>query len=107
MRLALVVALCLALLVPAAASAAKQHAPGTCMRIANQLVHFDAMKQRAAELENEMWVQRFEAHLTRLEGDFAEKCPAQAAEQQSLQQLAALLKTAGRAALTFFTLGAY
>ena len=107
MRLALVAATCLALLVPAAALATKARNPGTCVRIANQLVHYDAMRQRAAELENELWVERFEAHLSDLEDHFAAKCPEQAKEQKSIQQLAALLKTAGRAALTFFTLGAY
>ena len=107
MRLALVAASCLALLVPAAGSAVKPRNPGTCMRIAHQLVHYDAMKARAAELENEMWVERFEAHIESLEDHFAAKCPEQAAEQKSIQQLAALLKTAGRVALSFFTLGAY
>lgn len=107
MRLALIAASCLALLVPAGASAVKARDPGTCTRIAHQLVHYDSMKQRAAELDNELWVDRFDAHITDLEAHFAEKCPEQAAEQRSIQQLADLLKTAGRAALTFFTLGAY
>jgi hypothetical protein len=107
MRFALVAAMCLALWVPGAALAAKPRNPGTCMRIAHQLVHYDTMRQRAAELENELWVERFETHISDLEDHFAEKCPEQAAEQQSMQQLAALLKTAGRAALSFFTLGAY
>jgi len=107
MRLALIAASCLALLVPAAASAANAQNPGTCTRIEHQLVHFDAMRQRADELDNDLWAQRFDAHITTLEADFAAKCPEQAAEQQSLQQLAALLKTAGRAALSFLTLGAY
>jgi hypothetical protein len=106
MRLALITALLLALAAPLAASARAQN-PAVCRRIAQQLVHYDAMKARAAESGSDLWERRFEAHLSKIEADFANNCPEQAAQQQSIQQLAALLKNAGRAALTFFTLGMY
>jgi hypothetical protein len=106
MRLALVAVLWVALAVPATASAQARN-PAVCRRIAQQLVHYDAMKVRAHEEGHDLWVDRFEDHIESLEGHFAEKCPEQAAEQRSIQQLGALLKGAGRAALTFFTLGMY
>ena len=106
MRLALVAVLLLAVATPLAASARMQN-PVVCRRIATQLVHYDAMKSRAADAGHDLWVDRFGNHLARLEDDFADKCPEQAAEQRSIQQLSALLKSAGRAALTFFTLGMY
>jgi hypothetical protein len=107
MRLALVTALLVALVMPMAASASRTQNPAVCRRIAQQLVHYDAMRARADDQGSAVWAKRFDAHLSKLEDDFAARCPEQAAQQQSIQQLAALLKNAGRTALSFFTLGMY
>jgi hypothetical protein len=106
MRPALAAALIFVLFAPAAASAQARN-PAVCQRIAQQLVHYDAMKVRANDAGQTMWVDRFEDHIEMLEGHFADKCPEQAAQQQAIQQMAALLKSAGNAALSFFTMGAY
>ena len=107
MRLALATVLSLALLAPAVASARAARNPAVCMNLAKQLVHYDAMRARADAEGQDLWALRFEDHIEMLEGHFADKCPAMAAEQRAIQQWAALMKDAGRAALTFFTLGAY
>lgn len=104
MRLALAAAVMLLWVVPAAAASRN---PAACMRIAHQLVHYDTMKQRAAALGNEMWMNRFKAHIADLEDQQAEICPDQAAANRTAQQLADLLKLAAQGALSFFTLGAY
>jgi hypothetical protein len=107
MRLALVFATCLALLAPIAASAGPKSRNNRCDWIARQLVHADAMKERAARIDDQLGVEKFENRIHFLEDHFAEKCPEQAAQQRSAQQLAAMLKTAASAALSYLTLGAY
>ena len=107
MRLALVLAIAIALLAPASASAGPRSRNNKCEWIARQLVHADAMKARAAEIDDELGVDRFEKRIDFLEDHFEERCPQQAAQQKSQQQFAALLKTAASAALSYLTLGAY
>jgi hypothetical protein len=107
MRFALVLAIALALLAPTLASAGPRSRNSRCDWIARQLVHADAMKARAADLDDELGVDKFEKRIRYLEDHFEERCPEQAAQQQATQQLAALLKTLGSAALSYLTLGAY
>ncbi len=96
----------LGLLAPASAPAGPQQNPAICIQLAHQLVHYDGMRQRAAKMNNSMWVTRFEQQIERLEAQHARHCPEQAAANESAQQLRDLLVLAGRGALTFFTLGA-
>lgn len=107
MRLALVFAIALALLAPAGATAGPRSRNNRCDWIARQLVNADAKKARAAEIDDELGVDRFEKRIHYLEDHFEEHCPEQAAQQKSQQQFAALLKTAASAALSYLTLGAY
>jgi hypothetical protein len=107
MRLALVVAIAFALLAPMTASAGPKSRKNQCEWIARQLVHSDAMKERAAKIDDRTGVDRNLKRIEMLEDHFAERCPEQAAQQQSAQQFAALLKTAASAALSYLTLGAY
>jgi hypothetical protein len=102
---ALAVTLCLA---PSAGLAAqRRNNPMVCAQIANQLVHYDSLKARAASEGNAVWVARFKGKIAELEQEFELSCPEQAAQEKTLQQLAEILKTAGRAALSFFSMGAY
>ncbi len=107
MRLALAFAICLALLAPAGARAGPKSRNSRCDWIARQLVHADAMKQRAAQIDDELGVDKFEKRIHYLEDHFEEHCPEQAAQQKDAQEWAALLKTAASAALSYFTFGAY
>src|SRR5262245_25968524 len=107
MRLALALAIALVLSVPTLASAGPRSRNNRCDWIARQLVHADAMKARAAEIDDDLGVEKFEKRIVFLEDHFEERCPEQAAQQRSAQQLAALLKTAANAALSYLTFGAY
>ncbi|MEM7410758.1 MAG: hypothetical protein AAF430_11030 [Myxococcota bacterium] len=110
MRLATCLAALTAILMLAGAShaqQARQRNPAVCISIAQQLVHYDSMMHRAAELGNEMWVERFEAQIDAVEDRHARLCPDQAAAQKSAQEMAELLRLAMQGALTFFTMGAY
>lgn len=105
-RSALILAL-LAFAAPAVAGTGQNQNPAICVRLAHQLVHYDAMRQRALRLNNPMWAGRFAAHIDRLEDDHARHCPDQAAANKTAQQLRDLLVLAGRGALSFLTLGAF
>jgi hypothetical protein len=107
MRLALVLAIALALLAPAVASAGPNSRHNKCDWIARELVHADAMKERAAKIDDALGVDSFQKRISDLEDRFAEKCPEQAANHKAAQEFAALLKTAASAALSYFTFGAY
>ena len=107
MRLALVIAICCALLAPAGASAGPRSRNNRCDWIARQLVQADAMKARAAKIDDRLGAEKFENRIEYLEDHFEEKCPEQARQQKNAQEWAALLKTAASAALTYLTLGAY
>ena len=110
MRLATCLAALAALLLFAGTSTAQtaqQRDPAVCINIAQQLVHYDSMMHRAAELGNDMWVARFEAQIAAVEDRHARLCPEQAAAQRSAQEMAELLRMAMSGALTFFTMGAY
>jgi hypothetical protein len=107
MRFALILATCLALLIPAAASAGPRSRNSKCDWIARQLVRADAMKARAAEIDDRLGVDKFSNRIVYLENHFKERCPREYAAAKADQTFAALLKSAMRAALTYLTLGAY
>jgi len=107
MRLALVLAISLALVAPVSAFAGPRSRNNRCEWIARQLVHADAMKVRAARIDDELGVNRFENRVRYLERHFQKRCPKQYAEQKGAQQFGAMLKSAMNAALSYFTLGAY
>lgn len=107
MRLALVLAIAFALLAPAGASAGPRSRNSKCEWIARQLVHADAMKARAARIDDELGVDKFERRIRYLEGHFAKRCPQQYAQQKNAQKFGAMLKSAMSAALSYFTFGAY
>jgi hypothetical protein len=107
MRFALILAACLALLVSSAASAGPRSRNSKCDWIARQLVHADEMKVRAAEIDDELGLDKFENRIVYLEGHFKEHCPQQYAAAKADQTFAALMKAAMRAALTYLTMGAY
>jgi hypothetical protein len=107
MRLALVIAICFALLAPMAAAAGPKSRQNRCDWIARELVNADAKKARAAKLDDRLGVEKFENRIVFLEDHFEERCPEQARAQKNAQEFAAFLKTAASAALSYLTLGAY
>ena len=102
LALALALAIGLSVLMPATASAGTVE----CRRLTRRVEHFTGMVERARARDNEMWEERTQQHLDVLIGRRAARCPEYAKDDSTMRALAALVRLAGRAALTYFTLGA-
>src|SRR5262245_9039254 len=72
MRLALALALAIALSAPGAALARGRSGNSKCQWIARQLVNADAMRDRAAALDDKYGVDRYEKRIDYLEDHFEE-----------------------------------
>jgi hypothetical protein len=103
MRFTPALALGLALLLPVTASAGTVE----CRRLTRKIEHFTGMVERARDLDNEMWEERTQQHLDLLIERRAARCPEYAEDDSAMRALAALLKLAGQAAVTYFTFGAF
>jgi len=107
MRITIVTTLCLVLLAPAVALA-RSPAGGVqeCRRLEFQLAHYKAMTNRAGQLNNSLWKQRFKDHVETLRDRQTVACPdVEKREQQ--QAMTDLLKLAAKAAARYFTFGMY
>ena len=86
---------------------------GTCRRISRQIDQFEDTLLRARERDNELWAEGTLKHLERLYARRGTLCPeyamtrAAARRAQGMAAAADFVKTAGQAALRFFTFGAY
>ena len=101
MRIALVVAVALIALAPAAGRANSQ---ARCAFLHMQIAHVEAPEARADQLNNDLWKERFHKHLAYLKTQRKE-CPGWSDSEIAAQQMRELLKLAARGALTFFTMG--
>jgi len=84
--------------------------PAECARLHKQIAYFEGMVERAEALDNELWAERTEQHVELLRDQQRERCPDDAADSAAKAALVAfanLLKAAGKAALTYFTFGAF
>jgi hypothetical protein len=104
MRIALAVAAGVILL--PMASAASPHR-SECNALTRQIDHYTDMLERARKLDNEMWVDRTADHVGRLVQKRAALCPQYAEDDSAMRAFAALVKLGARAALTYFTFGAF
>jgi hypothetical protein len=103
------------LLLPVAALAATEMprnvgSPAECARLHKQIAHFEAMVERAEAQESEMWAEYTQRHVDLLRDRQRERCPDDAEDASAKAAFLAflnLLKVAGRAALTYFTFGAF
>ena len=101
MRIALVVAVALIALAPAAGWANPQ---ARCQHIHLQIAHFEAQAERADQLGSDVWEGRFKDHLSDLKSQ-RKACPGFSDSEIAAQQMRELLKLAARGAITFFTMG--
>ena len=101
-------ALALALLAPG--SAAALDPPDCARRIREYQLQRD-MLARADASGKKIWIEGMENQLGLLESRLDTRCPEYTAEKRALRnaarQMAELVKAAGKAALTFFTMGAF
>jgi hypothetical protein len=101
MRIALVMIVTSLLLAPALASATS---PGRCRQLNHRIGHFEAMEQRADQLGNDIWKDRFHEHLASLKAE-RKTCPGYSDSEVAAAQMRELLKLAAQGAITFFTMG--
>ena len=103
MRHVLVLIFALVLLTPLAAPAGNE---SECRYLSEKIAFFEGRAARAAELDNDVWEDRFESHLGELKDRRSRACPGFGAGEQAQQAFMELVKLGARAALTYFTLGA-
>ena len=101
MRIALVLAVALIALAPAASWANPQ---ARCRHIHMKIAHFEAQAERAHQLGSDLWEDRFRDHLVDLKSQ-RKSCPGFSDSEIAAQQMRELLKLAARGALMFFTMG--
>ena len=104
MRIAVLIALCAALLAPGLAVASPQE----CGRLTRQIEHYQDMADRAEALGNQMWQEGMEAHLDRLKARRSAVCrDFDDSNERAMQLFAAFVRLAAKAAVTYFTFGAF
>jgi len=93
----------LVLLVPLTATASNE---SECRYLSQQIAFFEMRADRADELGQDTWEERFESHVEELSERRSRKCPGFGADEQAQQAFMSLLKLGAQAALTYFTMGA-
>ena len=84
--------------------------PAECARLDKQIHHFEDMVDRAETLDNAMWAERMQQHVDFLKEHQKERCPRDAEDASAKAAMLAflnMLKLAGKAALSYFTFGAF
>ncbi len=104
MRIALAVAVGV-LLLPMASAASPDR--NQCYSLTRQIDRYTDMLERAQRLDNEMWVERTGDHVGRLVQKRAALCPEYAKDDSTMRAFRALVKLGARAALAYFTFGAF
>ena len=100
----------LVLLVPLAASAGRN--TGECRRMTKQIAHFEDVADLADARNDDLWENSTRSHIARLAERRERLCPDQYGPDRNFAAKSAavtmaFLKAAGKAALKFFTFGAY
>ncbi len=105
MKLLLAMAMGAALLLPAGAAVAGS--PAECARYKRQIDHYEGMVERARNLDSELWEGRTQDHVDKLRALQRERCPEDIPLNTTLIAFERLLKLAAKAAVTYFTFGAF
>ena len=105
MKILLVIATGAALLLSAGAAVAGN--PSECARYRRQINHYQGMAQRAQDLDNELWTVRTQEHVGKLLAMQKERCPEDVPVNTTLIAFERMLKLAAKAAVTYFTMGAF
>ncbi len=105
MKLLLAIAMGAALLLPAGAAVAGS--PAECARYKRQIDQYQGMVQRAEDLDNQMWQDRTQDHVDKLRALQRERCPEDVPVNTTLLAFEKMLKLAAKAAVTYFTFGAF
>ena len=98
----------LSLVLASSAGAVQKAHRGQCKRIAKQLNNHAVSVDQAQRQGNALWARANVAQMNRLDHRRARLCPdlyPQSARAKALEEMKRLAKMAGKAALSFFTLG--
>ncbi|MCC6641863.1 MAG: hypothetical protein IT386_11945 [Deltaproteobacteria bacterium] len=77
--------------------------PGQCRKLARKIVHYTDVAAQASERGDELWEHSTSAHVDRLEARWNALCANE--DDRFVRWFNAALKTAGRLALKYFTMG--
>ena len=107
MRIWIALSVALMVLVPGLALAANPHA-NECRRMNRQISHYDDVVKLARGRQNQLWENATKAQINRLEGRVVRLCPEMVQEakaKKEMREFLALMKTAAKAARSYFTGG--
>ncbi len=104
MRIALAVAVSVMLLPMVSAANPYRN---QCYSLTRQIDRYTDMLERAQRLDNEMWVERTGDHVGRLVQKRAALCPEYAKDDSTMRAFRALVRLGAKAALAYFTFGAF
>ena len=90
------------LLAPAAAGANPQ-----CELYTRNIAHYELTAARMAEAEMDLWEEKTREHIETLERKREELCPEYSANAQAARAFRDMLRFAGKAAVKYFTFGAF
>jgi len=105
-----VISLALVLSLTTTAGAVQKPNRGQCRQIAKQLSVHATSVEMAKQRGNELWARNTLEQMARLEDRRARLCPdlyPQGSRAKAMAEMAEFLKTAGRAALSVLTFGAF
>jgi hypothetical protein len=104
MRLVLL-ALCVVVF-STAASAQRFEEPLQCRMFDRQIAHFEMMRARAVKIDSDLWKERFDNHLAKLEQHrLSQGCPDKSGAEKLARFIKDLMRLAAQGAITFFTMG--
>ena len=78
-----------------------------CNGLNNQINHYSQLYARADQLGNPMWEKRLGSHLEGLLARRAAICPQYEQDDGTMDAIKGLIKLAAKAAVTYFTMGAF
>jgi hypothetical protein len=78
-----------------------------CNGLNNQIDHYSKLYARADQLGNSMWEKRLGSHLEGLLAQRAAICPQYEQSDGTMEAFKVLIKLAAKAAVTYFTMGAF
>jgi len=90
------------LLAPAAARANPQ-----CELYTRNIAHYEQTEARMAAADKDVWAEKTREHIKTLERKREELCPEYSADAQAAQALRDMLRFAAKAAVTYFSFGAF
>jgi hypothetical protein len=81
--------------------------PARCARYAREIIQYQQMAGRADALGNDEWRDKLEAHVERLRERAEPQCPEIKMSDSTWESLKQLIRLAGKAAVAYFTFGAF